>query len=151
MITIGFRAAPTAVAFVVFDSNERKVVNSENIRVPEAFSIPERLKYIRSNVLDILREYDVERAGIRITESSAQVKDSMRLQIEGVIQEAFASSKVTGYYAGQISSISAKIGIERADFKPYIKGEKDYPVEAWDEMSSEEREATLCAIGAVNA
>lgn len=151
MRTIGIRAAPKAVTFVVFDTEADAVLNVEDIRIPAAFHTPEALKYIRNNLLDILREYDIERAGIRVTEPNAQSLNITRIQIEGVVQEAFASSLLQSYYVGQISSISARLGIERADFKRYIDGQLDWPVENWTGMRKEQREALLCAMGASRA
>lgn len=151
MRTIGIRAAPKAVTFVVFDADEDAVLNVEDIRIPIAFHTPEALKYVRNNLLDILREYGIERAGIRVTEPSAQSPNIARIQIEGVVQEAFASSLLKSYYVGQISSISARLGIERADFKRYVDGQLDWPVENWASLRKEQREALLCAMGASRA
>ncbi len=74
-----------------------------------------------------------------------------RIQIEGVIQEAFASSELKSYYAGAIAVISKHLGIHRSKFKPLIDGKEDFGVENWEAMGKEEREAVLCAIGAKNA
>jgi hypothetical protein len=60
MITIGIRAAPSAVTFAVIDTDKNVVINVEKIRIPAAFETPDALKYIRSTLLDILREYGVE-------------------------------------------------------------------------------------------
>jgi hypothetical protein len=150
MITIGIRVAPTVVTFAIYDSETASVVNVEEIKIPAAFSTPEGLKYVRSNLLDVLREYKVSKAGIRASEPSAQTISIERIQIEGVIQEAFASSELTSYYVGHISSISSRLRIPRSDFKPFVLGEKEYEVEKWAEMTQIEREAILCAIGAVS-
>jgi len=150
MRTIGIRAAPSAVTFAVVDTSTNTVINVEKIKIPSAFETPDALKYVRSNLLDVLREYQIERAGIRVTEAIADASTE-RIQLEGVIQEAFASSELKGYYVGQISSISAKVGIERERFKPMVAGEDDPGVENWDKMSKEAREAILCAMGAQNA
>jgi hypothetical protein len=146
--TIGIRAAPKVVTFAVFDADEVGVLNVEDIRIPIAFHTPDALKFIRNNLLDILREYGIERAGIRVTEPNAQSPNIARIQIEGVVQEAFASSLLKAYYVGQISSISAQLGIARVDFKRYVDGQLDWPVENWASLSKEQREALLCAIGA---
>lgn len=148
MITIGIRVAPKAITFVVFDTDGQTIINVESLRVPIAFDTPEALKYVRNNLLDILREYKVGRAGIRTTESNAQTMNIERIQLEGVIQEAFASSALLGYYVGQISSITARLGIPRADFKLLVEGKKSWDVEGWDDLQPEAREAMLCAIGA---
>lgn len=151
MITIGIRAAPKAVTFVVYDSERRQILNIEELILPAAFSVPEKLKYARSNLLDILREYGVTKAGIRETEPSSQRRNIERIQLEGVIQEAFASSTLQAYYVGQIASISAKIGIPRERFKSLVDGRESYDVENWKELKEPAREALLCALGAVNA
>jgi hypothetical protein len=148
---MGIRAAPKNITFAIYDSDERRLINVEDIKVPLAFTIPDALKYIRSNLLDILREYQVSRAGIRVTESNAQRLNIDRIQIEGVIQEAFASSALKYYYVGQISSISARIGIERSDFKKYINGQLNFEeVENWKSLSESQREAVFSALGAIH-
>ncbi|MGR2682601.1 hypothetical protein [Chromobacterium haemolyticum] len=151
MRAIGIRAAPKAVTFAVYDDTLKAVINIEDIKIPIAFTVPDSLKYVRNNLLDILREYEVERAGVRITEPNAQSPSHERIQLEGVIQEAFASSSVCAYYVGQISSISARLQIDRADFKRYIDGTLEWDIERWGDMSNAQREAVLCAIGACHA
>lgn len=151
MITIGIRAAPKVVTFVVYDSDEQRILNIEDLLLPSALSTPEKLKYARSNLLDILREYNVDKAGIRETESAAQSLSVERIQLEGVIQEAFASSTLKAYYVGQISSISAKAGFPRDRFKRLVSGEEAYEIEDWGNLKEAAREAVLCAVGAVNA
>ncbi len=150
MITIGIRASPRTLTFAVYDTATQAVLNVEEIRLPAAFDKPDALKYARSNLLDVLREYRVERAGVRVTEPNADPNID-RVQLEGVIQEVFASSNLAGYYIGQIASISARIGIARTSFRPHVDGVEDYPVENWDATSKEGREAILTAIGAANA
>lgn len=150
MITIGIRATPKVVTFAIFDTAAETIVNVEEIKIPAAFETPAALKYVRSNLLDVLREYKVERAGIRVTEGLAN-PNIERIQIEGVILEAFASSELQSYYVGQIASISRRLGIDRDEFKPFAEGKKDPGVENWGKMSKEEREAILCAIGAKDA
>jgi hypothetical protein len=150
LITIGIRAAPSVVTFVVYDAEEDAVVNVEKLRIPIAFDVPDALKYVRNNLLDLLREYEVTYAGIRTTEPNAQSKNIQRIEIEGVIQEAFASSTLKGYYVGQISSISARLKIPRADFKQYVDCTKEWPVDGWSALTNDAREALLCAIGAAS-
>lgn len=149
MSKLGIRVAPKQVTFSIVENNNEQVINIESLKVPAALSAPETLKYIRYNILDIIREYDVEHAGIRTIESSSQRRSIERIQIEGVIQEAFASSPVKDYYVGQISNISKRAKIRRTDFKKYIDGDLDYErIENWKDLSREQREATLCALGA---
>ena len=152
MITIGIRANPKQIIFALYDKEEDEMINVEAIKIPVALEVPEGLKYARNMILDVLREYKVERGGLRVTEAVAQTPNIQRLQIEAVIQEAFASSSLEKYYLGQISNISSRIGIDRADFKLLIDGIQTYkPVKDWKSFSKEEREAILTALGAANA
>lgn len=152
MNTMGIRARPDAITIAVYDSVARKVLNVEEIRIPNALSIPEALKYLRNNVLDVLREYEIKKAAIRIIESSAQTVPIRRVEIEGVVQEAFASSGLVSYLCGQISTLSARMGIARKDFKRYVDGELSMDgVDGWARLTKEQREAVMAAIGATNA
>lgn len=152
MKTLGIRVKPDAVIWAVFDSTDNSIVNVENIKIPKALPTPESLKFIRNSILDILREYEIEQAGIRIIESNSKTISIPRIEIEGVIQEAFASSSLKKYYCGQISTIAAKLGIVRADFKHYIDNTKKQDlVDNWVDFNKEEREAILTALGAKNA
>lgn len=151
MNTIGFRVKPDAVIFAIYDSDGNRIINIESLKLPAALSVPERLKYVRSNMLDIIREYDVKRAAIRITESVARKVNVERVQIEGVIQEAFASSPLEKYCVAQIATLSPLLEIPRAEFKKYVEGEVDFGiVENWGGLKKEEREAVLAAVGAAN-
>lgn len=150
-MNLGVRASPSEVTFCVLDPEKRTIRNISSIVVPKALSTPEQLKHIRLHILDILREYKVTHAGIRTLEATAQSVPVTRVQIEGVIQEAFASSDIQSYYVGQISNISAKAGIPRTDFKPLVDGSKTLEgFDGWEDLSKEEREASLCAMGASN-
>lgn len=149
MKTLGIRVKPNAVVVAIYDSSNEMLENVESIRIPKALSRPEALKYARNSILDVLREYEIEKAGLRIVESNSRTFSIQRIEIEGLIQEAFASSSLVAYYCGQISRISAKIGIERADFKRYIDASLDFEeIENWSDLSKEQREAVLVALGA---
>lgn len=152
MITMGLRAAPRAVTFAIFDTDASAIVNVEDIVVPAAFQWPEALKYVRSSILDVLREYAVQNAGVRTSEPIAKNPSIERIQIEGVIQEAFASSALTRYFAGPIAVASSMLGVDRVTFKPMTKdGRNDLDVDGWADMSEARREAVLYALGAANA
>lgn len=152
MNTIGIRVSPSEVTFSIFDTDEDSIINIEEIAIPNALTIPERLKYIRCNILDVLREYEVKKAGIRLSEPSARQINLERVQIESVILEAFASSNLDDYYYGAISTIAAKNNIPRQNIKPLVKGDTNHEtIENWQELSEKEREAVLTAIGARNA
>jgi hypothetical protein len=150
VITIGLRVSPSEVTYALFDGDRKAVVDVDKIVVPTAMAWPAALKYVRSNLLDILREYEVGGAGIRLTENNARSPNIDRLHLEGVIQEAFASSDLKGYFAGAIPALSARLGVSSADMKPIIGGKNEFEIEGWAEMSDKGREALLVAMVAVH-
>ena len=152
MIVVGIRVKPHDVTFAILDTEGCRLINVEKIKIPKALAIPDALKYVRNNILDILHEYSAERAGVRVTESNSQHKNIRRIELEGVIQESFASSTLESYYCGQISNISKLIGINRTEFKPIVDGTRDFTrVENWMSLTTtEQRESVLVALGAEN-
>lgn len=110
MRTIGIRVAPKIVTFVIYDSDVSKIINVEDIKVPLAFTIPDALKYIRNNLLDILREYKVSSAGIRIAESTAQRINIERVQnykkgsLNKLIESRFLTVREIVIFGCQIAS-----------------------------------------------
>ena len=134
MTVIGFRAAPGEVVYAIIDKAANDVIDVDKIVIPKAFEVPDALKYVRGNVLDILREYKVVRAGVRVTEPNAQRMSITRIQLEGVIIEAFASSPLKEFYVGQISSISARLEMRRADLKPLLTSDEFDRIENWDDF-----------------
>ncbi|WP_258600476.1 hypothetical protein [Mesorhizobium sp. AR10] len=128
------------------DAETEAVVDVDEIVIPKAMAKPVALKYVRSNLLDILREYSVARACIRLAENNAKSMSIDRLHIEGVIQEAFASSDLKGYFAGAIPALAARLGLSGADLKPIIDGKNHFKVGGWDDFTLKQREALLAAM-----
>lgn len=148
MRTIGFRASPKTVTFAIFDSESQEIITVDELKIPQAIGLPEQLKYVRFSVLDIIREFEVQMAGIREVESMAIGNATARIRVESVILEAFASSDLLSYSVGQIASIARWLGIPREDFNLYASGSKDWEdVENWGTLSREEKEAVLVTIG----
>lgn len=150
---IGIRANPNQITYCVLtgsaDQFEIKLI--DKIVNPKSLDVPEQLKFIRSTLCDIISENSVNLACIRITEPNAQQIYVPRIYMEGVIQELIASSTITKYYIGQISNISSRLGIERADFKPYANGKKIFfEIEIWNDLSLEERESLMASASALN-
>lgn len=151
--SIGIRVTPSTLYFsiVSYENQELEIIVIDKINNPKALNIPEQLKFLRNTLCDIINEFNITNACIRITESKAQSINIPRIYIEGVIQELFASSTVVKYYVGQISSISANLGIDRADFKLFAEGKTVYnEIENWDSYSLEERESLMSSISALN-
>lgn len=147
---IGIRASPREVYYAVVEGAEDCViVTVASVVVPSALKLPEQLHFIRTTLLDIMAEFNVRRAGIRLTEPTAKSISVERLNLEGVIQELLSSSSVQAYFAGSIATIAAKLGeAERSRVKEYFEGESFSGVEGWGDYSREERESIVTAVAA---
>lgn len=151
--SIGIRVSPSTIFYsiVSYENEELLIEIVDKINNPKALSIPEQLKFIRNTLCDIINQFKISNACIRITESSARSPSIPRIYIEGVIQELFASSTISKYYVGQISSISKNLGIDRENFKPFSNGVKNFlEIDNWDTYILEQRESLMSAISAIN-
>jgi len=125
------------------------------INVPLSLDIPERLNFIRNTILDVILEYDIKLAGIRVSEMTRTFNQTAieRFNLEGVIQECLASSGVVSYIAGRIGQISALAKIPQANFKKLAAGEMVFEFfksdRGWDKLSLEERESSITCFAAL--
>ena len=87
MRILGVRATPKVTSFVVYCTKESDLKCVDVIKIPAILDTPEKLKYVRNNILDILNLYNVELAAIRVTENNADNLSIDRLYIEAIIQE----------------------------------------------------------------
>ncbi|WP_459175763.1 hypothetical protein [Ewingella americana] len=148
MRILGVRAAPKEVSFVVYCNERNELLITDVVKTPLTLEMPERLKYFRNNILDILREFSIERAVIRVSEASSQNLNIERLYIEAVIQEAFSSSNISTYRVIRKSGICSKTGITAAEFKTLLDDKIDFRgivLSAYDQNTIE---AILAALSA---
>lgn len=150
--SIGIRVKPDCIIYSIIKENDgnKEIILIDKVNVPIALEVPEQLKFIRSTFLDIIYENKVSRACIRITESMALKPSIERINIEAVIQELIASSTVEKYFVGQISNISAKLGMARENFKKIIESKECDFIEEWSNFNKEEKESLLAALSAFN-
>ncbi|MFL5612426.1 MAG: hypothetical protein ACJ796_02045 [Gemmatimonadaceae bacterium] len=128
------------------------LVNTSVVFIPPALETPRQLQFVRTTLLDIMDEYAVTRAGLRVAEGLVR-RNPFRLNLEGVVQELLASSQVELYVAGPIATIASLLGErDRKRIKRLIAGEEapDFSAQ-WAQFSEEEREAILVAVSACRA
>ncbi|WP_433925069.1 hypothetical protein ACN06F_09220 [Vreelandella sp. 21] len=150
MRILGIRAEPRKIYITILDTELKEVINLEAINVPLSLDMPGQLKYIRNTTLDIIREYNVEKAGIRLAEGNSQTIKIERIYTEAVIQEAFSSSPVESYFTGRKKSISSRLGITTKQFDSYVRGQEGCDlVEGWPAKgNAAKKESILVALGA---
>ncbi|MQP52687.1 MULTISPECIES: hypothetical protein [unclassified Flavobacterium] len=154
MRTIGIRANPKEIFFAVIEQNkgENTVLVIDKLILPISLSTPDKLNFIRKTIIDIINQYQVTKAGIKITEGNAQSISIERVSIEAVIQELFSSCSVQKYFGGNISKISRLLCIgNNGDFKKIVSGEQiPIGLEFLKDNNDQEREAVLSALAALN-
>lgn len=147
MNAAGLRCSPHKVFYTIIELKEDDsfLLVNQVLIIPKSFDIPNKLKYVRKTLLDIFKEYNVVRAGIRITENNAQSPDLFRIMLEAVIQELIASSNVEFYFTGVKGSIASKLGIGNdGAISLFIDGSQDFKdITKWQSYSVEHRESIL--------
>lgn len=149
---IGIRVSPKRVFYAVVTRTDLlcELLTTSSLLVPPALEPPDQLRFVRATLLDIIAEYTVKRAGIRISEYTAQKISFERINMEGVVQELLSSSDVEAYFAGRIATIGALLREpDRARVKRYFEGEQFMNVPGWDSYPSEAREAIITAVAAL--
>jgi hypothetical protein len=160
MITIGLRVYSNSKIFYCLleqDNNgSLNYLDISHLNIPLSLQWPEALNFARNTILDILIQYKVDKAIIRICEFGTTMNEAMieRSYIEGVLQETIASSSVKKYLAGKIASFASLLRIERDAFKKFANAELVYPNIPpgldWNSLKLEERETILTASAALN-
>ncbi|MFC0271450.1 hypothetical protein ACFFIX_08280 [Metabacillus herbersteinensis] len=126
-----------------------ELVKSSYLNIPVALAVPEQLAFIRTNFLAIITQYDIKRAGLRITEAIAKNPIVYRMNIEGVLQELFANSSIEKYGLINIAKMSSALSEPKGDIKRYIDKEETlegFDKEEWESFKTEERECILTSI-----
>jgi len=159
MIGIGIRVYSNSnVFYTIIEENggSFNYLSISNIIIPLALNEPERLNYLRNTLIDIISEYNVNKALIRVRESVQNVDKYaiQRFYIEGVILETLASSTVEKYKLGKIASITSLLNIHSKVFKQYLDGTIPFTLLPtslqWNDFSKEEKETIISSHASLN-
>lgn len=152
MTALGLRANTERVTYAIVAPGEvPQIRDVAFIRLPAALHVPEQLAFVRTTLLDIIREYGVTSVGVRTTEPVAPNPSVLRANIEGVIQELLGAGAVPAYFAGPFATIASRLGIALRDIKAYATGAAaPEGVDGWGtKYDTEDREALLAALAAL--
>jgi len=154
MTSIGIRATNNEIYYAVLQKTDEDVYSITSLSylmIPVSLSFPEKLNFIRKTFKDIIFEFNINRAGIRIAESVAQSISIERISYEAILQEVLSSSSIEKYMTGQISNISSRLGIPRDNFKKIISGELTHEIFVpKTKYNQNEKEAILVGLAALN-
>ncbi len=137
---------------ISFDGKgEFKIIKNSFINIPNALDVPEKLAYIRTNFLALIMRYNIELAGLRITESVAGSQIIFRAHIEGVFQELFANSTIKTYSLLNLVHMGSLLGFSKEKVKSSIQHKENIlDIDQWNSLKVEERECILASTSMIN-
>jgi hypothetical protein len=153
MNSLGIRVTSSTIFFSVYNK-ENKTIISERQALPE-LDLPKKLKQIREDFLVFITKHNITNVGMKIAEKNALSINLERIAIEGVLQEAIASSNIQSYSIYTLQSIAKSFGIKGKDFKPLATDAELFQKFIAEKITqsnlrtnNEQREAILLAIAA---
>lgn len=161
MTAIGLRVYSNSIVYYCIieklPDDSINYLDISQINIPLSIDRPEALSFTRNTLLDILEQYKVTNAVIRIAEYGGTINNIAieRFYIEGVIQESLASSSVSKFLAGQIGELTRVARIPKTDFKKYASAEINFEnipasLDWKKDLSLENRECILACIASLN-
>jgi len=155
MIGIGFRAGPGEVYYSICERSDDISVSisldREVIVVPSALEGPDLLRFMRINLADVISAHEPGAGFVKQADYYPKAtKNTARIHLEGVIQEAVASSNILHFDSGQKHRLRALLGISENELKALKKGDQIYMgLPNWDVGSDDApRESVLSAVAA---
>lgn len=151
---IGIRSSPSQIYFTVVDDEGGNLGHGspQYLTVPrDALEGPSLAQYVRTNILDVLNAQRVNAACVKEADYHPQATGNpQRYRIEGVIQEAVASSAANHYIAGDVNTLSPYLGLSSAKFREIKSGGSWSGVSDsdWESYNPEEIESILAAYAA---
>lgn len=152
MIALGLRAHPQHVTFAVVAAADLPSIQTVScVRMPAALHLPEQLAFVRTMLLDIVREHQVTEAGVRTTEPLVRRPNVVRASLEGVLQELLGAGTVPRYFAGPLARMGGLLRLTATEVKKHIDGHiSPHGVDGWaQKYDAEQREAILAALAAL--
>lgn len=125
MRVIGFRCYPKGFVFVVVSGTQEKwsVVAYDACAVPKDFTPGMGLWWVRKQIKELIGKYQLEIAGMKITETLPQfriTKVTARSEVEGVIKEAFYSQLKTECATKRVKDLKSGIA-DLTDMDVYLE------------------------------
>lgn len=158
MKAIGIRVKSKEIIYCVVeekkinDEIECYIHTNEKLIVPQALEMPDRLSYVRTSFESIIKEFNVDSAGIRIAEMSNTVNTSIieRMYLEGVIQELLSNCSVNHYFSGRKSKIARLLETDQKTVSSFMDGVTPlYGFSDWNGYTTEEREAIVAGFASL--
>lgn len=156
MNTLGIRATPKYIYFAIVSKNHNNITLEvvDKIVIPVCMKMPDKLSFVRTTLFSIVKEYEIEYAGIRRMEDNIPSKKLnpiiTRAYFEGVIQELISNCSIEKYFSGKIQSIAKILSQPPNTVKQLFSGDINlFDIADWEKYELEERECISYAIAAI--
>lgn len=157
MVGIGIRSSPSEISFAIVEEENGTFRHSapQELVVPRhALDGPSLLLHIHTNMLDILRAYDVNAACVKEADYHPQASGNPeRYRLEGVMQLVTAVSPADHYISGDTTKLARYLDLSGTEFKDIKNGGQWDQVEDsdWQNYTSKQIESILAAYAAVES
>lgn len=155
MVGIGFRAGPNEVYYTICERTDvdsaEVTLDRAQLVVPSALEGPDLLRFIRINIRDVILSHDPEAGFVKQADYHPQSsKSTARIYLEGVIQEAVASSNILHFDSGQKHQLGNLLNMSQRDLKEFKTGDRIYMrLPDWSKGTNDApRESVLSAVAA---
>ncbi len=97
-VVLGFKCSKDALEWAVVDGQDRgsaRVLDSNKASIPSDSSRGFELVWVRNEVLELVARWSPASAVVQATESRGPIVQPARAEVDGVVQEALASTGLT--------------------------------------------------------
>jgi len=150
-VALGFRVETKVIRIAVVRRRGQELAYEVMpLNLPLALEDPQQLTYVRSNLLDVMREAGARFAGIRtgehVSRGGLKASGRRRIMIEGVLMELIASGSAESYVIGAKATLASRLNVTHDEIGKLIEGTSSWlGSDGWVDLKSNEREAVLIA------
>lgn len=147
MKVIGIRAEPGGLTWAVVEGTREHpiLIGADTASAPTSYDEPEALKWYRSRLSTLIKQFDAEALAIRLPESFGRQgnteSDRRRSRLEGVLMELGAANGLI-VVAGNLKTIGTRQGVAKP--KDELAGD-DLRGLDWSSLNAKKREAVFAA------
>ncbi|OOB78478.1 MAG: hypothetical protein BEN19_08940 [Epulopiscium sp. Nuni2H_MBin003] len=152
-VSIGFRVKANEIYYCIVSNNtdDYTIKSISSLKVPILMDIPDKLAYIRNNIITIISQYNVCYAGIKLIEGYENLNHThlFRFNLEGVLIELFSSTIINKYLLCTFNTISTILELTTyncSDMMREVLDITDYKTDENQEVTLHYQEAILVAL-----
>ncbi len=154
MSSIGIRVYSDTIYYSIVDGTINNAILKVNdvLSIPKAFEGGQAFAWVRSNILNICREFNITNGIIRTFETKSPMAKkaiAKRSRLEGVIAEALFSQGVNSKIC-MLATMSSLLKIQdKKSAKCYLDLEEFRGIDKWSDYKGYSKESIMAAVAAL--